>query len=182
MIRGYDHRMTALREHFEDHKQIRMLEPRTGERTKRSLVLGQLADNLGLGTGVRKDIEEVIDNDREIGVIDTLNIVDQLATRLGTYQLIERIAIILAIGAHLSLQKLLLVLILTALLVVVEPQIWHQLVDRQRHQTRKDRIASILSRCGQNCAVEIIDRNVEKRVQHRVDRTPLVIAEIVDQQ
>ena len=159
-----------------------MLEPRTGERTESCLVLGQLADNLGLGAGVRKDIEEVVDNNREISVIDTLNIVDQLAPRLGAHQLIERVAIVLATRAHLSLQKLLLILILTALLVVIKPEFGHQLVNRQRHQTRKDRIAGILGRRGQNRTIEIIDRNVEERVQHRVDRTPLVVAEIVDQQ
>ena len=174
--------MTTLGEHFEDYKQIRMFEPRTGERTKCRFVFGQLADNLGLGAGVREDVEEVVDDDREIGIIDTLNIINELSTRLGTHQLIERITVVLATRTHLSLQKLLLVLILAALLVVVEPEFGHQFVDRQRHQARKYRISSILRCRRQDGAIEIIDRNIEKRMQHRVDRTPLIITEIVDQE
>ena len=131
---------------------------------------------------MRQDVEEVVDDHREIGVVDALDVVHQLAARFGAHQFVERPAVVLAVALQLAAQELLLVLVFAALLVVVEPPFGHQTVDGQRHQSCEDGVAGVLRRRGENGAVEVVDGHVVVAAQQRVDRTPLVVAEIVDQQ
>lgn len=114
-----------------------MLEPRTRERAERRLVLGQIADDLRFGPRMRQDIEEVIDDYREVGGGDPVEILDQPLARVGLDDLVEKQLVALALRLHLPAQEIFLVLILASVLVVVEPQIGHDLVDRQRRQPAK---------------------------------------------
>ena len=72
-------------------------------------------------------------------------------------------------------------LVFTAFFIVVQPQVGHDLVDRGRHQSGKDRIARVLCRRRQDATVKILLFNFEQTVQHRLDHPPLVVPEIVDQ-
>jgi hypothetical protein len=66
-----------------------MLKPRTCEGAECRLVVGEFTDDVGLGACVREDIEEVVDDDLEISIVDVLHIVEQSASCLGAYQLVE---------------------------------------------------------------------------------------------
>ena len=83
---------------------------------------------------------------------------------------------------NLSSEELLLVLILATLLVVVEPLIGHQLIDGQRHQTRKNGVAGVLRSGRQYGAVEVVGGDIEVAAQHSAYGAPLVVAEVVDEQ
>ena len=159
-----------------------MLEPRARERAEGRLVLGQLADDVGLGAGVREDVQEVVDDDREVGVVDLLDVVHEPASLLRTHELVEGELPLLAALGHQPPQELLLVLVLAALLVVVEPLARHQTVDRQRHQSCEDGVAGVLRGRGQDGAVEVVLHDVVVAAQQRRDRPPLVVAEVVDEQ
>ena len=182
MVRGDDDGVSPLGEELEDGVKVRVLEPRARQRAERRVVLREFADDVGLGTCVRKDVEEVVDDDREIGVVDLLDVVHQLAPLLRAHQLVERELPVLAVLAHQPLQKLLLVLVLAALLVVVEPLVGHQAVDGQRHQPREDGVAGVLRGGGEDGAVKVVLRHVVPAPQQRRNRPPLVVAEVVDQQ
>ena len=140
------------------------------------------ADDVRFGAGMREDVQEVIDDHREVGVVNPLDVVDQLAARLGAHQFVEGVFVVLAAGGHQPLQKLFFVLVFASLLVVVEPLVGHQLVDGQRHQSREYGVAGVLGGRGQDSAVEIVLRHVVIASQQRGDRPPLVVAEVVDQQ
>ena len=173
--------MAALRQQLQQHEQIRMLEPRARQRPERRLVLGQLADDVGLGTRMRQYVQKVIYDNREIGIVDALYVVDELAPRLRTHQFVEGPAPPFATRCQLTRKELLLVLVLAALLVIVEPLVGHEFVDGKGHQARKDRIARILRGRRQDRTVEVVDLNVVIPPQQRTDRPPLVVTEIVDQ-
>ena len=81
--------MSALREQFEQYEQIGVFEPRTRERAERRLVLGQFADDVGLGARMRQDVEKVVYDHRKVGVVNAAYVLDELAPRLGTHQLVE---------------------------------------------------------------------------------------------
>ena len=182
MVGGDHDRVPPLREELEDGVEVGVLEPRARQRPECRVVLGQLADDVGLGTGVREDVEEVVDDHREIGVVHFLYIVDQPAALFGAHELVEREFPVFPVLGHQPFEELLLVLVLAAFLVVVEPFVGHQLVDGQRHQAGEDGVAGVLRRRGEDGAVEIVERHVVVAPQQRGDRPPLVVAEVVDQQ
>ena len=157
-----------------------MLEPRARQRAECRLVVGKVADDVGLGTCVRQDVEEVVDNHRETCVVDALHIVQKLTASLGTHQLVERELYVATRLRDESTQELLLVHILSAILVIVEPLLGHKFIDSQRHKTREERIARILRCCRQNSTVEVVDLRIVISTQQRLDGTPLIVAHIVD--
>ncbi len=159
-----------------------MFEPRTRQRAERRVVLGEFADDVGFGARVRENVEEIVDDDREVGVVHLLYIVHQFAALFRAHELVEREFPVLAVLGHQPFEELLLVLVLSAFLVVVEPFVGHQLVDGQRHQSREYGVAGVLGGRGQDGAVEIVLRHVVIASQQRGDRPPLVVAEVVDQQ
>ncbi len=162
----------------QDREEVGVLEPRAGERAERGVVLGQLADHVGLGAGVREDVEEIVDDHREVGVGDAADVVHEAPALLGAYELVERpLPVLLALLYEQPPQELLLVLVLAALLVVVEPQVGHQARDGQRHQSGEDGVARVLRGGGQDGAVELVGGHVVVAAQ-----PPLVVAEVVDQQ
>ena len=79
---------------------------------------------------MRQDIEEVIDDYREVGGGDPVEILDQPLARVGLDDLVEKQLVALTLRLHLPAQEIFLVLILAPVLVVVEPQIGHDLVDQ----------------------------------------------------
>ena len=153
MVRGDDYRVSAFREQAQQCQQVGVFEPRTGERAERGFFLGEFADDVRFGAGMREDVQEVID-DHRVGVVNPLDVVDQLAARLGAHQFVEGVFVVLAAGGHQPLQKLFFVLVFASLLVVVEPLVGHQLVDGQRHQAGEDGIAGVLCGSGQNAEIE----------------------------
>ena len=92
------------------------------------------------------------------------------------------LAVILAALLQLATQKVLLIHIFTALLIIVEPLIRHQLVYSQRHKPCEDCIAGVLRCSRQNSAIVLIREDIVVAVEHRTDSTPLVVAEIIYQQ
>ncbi len=181
VVGSQDDGMPPLGHEPQDFEQVRMFEPRTGERTERRLVLGQIADNLRLGTGMRQDVEKIENDHRQIGMIHLVDIVDEPLARIGTDDLVEIELVVLALRLHLATQEILFVAVLPARLVVVEPQVGHDLVDGQRREPGEDGVAGILRGRGQDAAIEILFLDLEKAVQSRADHPPLVEAEIVDE-
>ena len=131
---------------------------------------------------MREDVEEVVDDHREVGVVDLLDVVHQFAALLRAHELVEREFPVFPVLGHQPFEELLLVLVLAAFLVVVEPLVGHQLVDGQRHEPGEDGVAGILRGSGQDGAVEVVLHYVVVAAQHRRDGAPLVVAEVVDQQ
>ena len=158
-----------------------MLEPRAGQRTKSRFVLGQVADNLRLGAGMGQNIEEIVNDHREIGIMYLVDILDQSFPGIRLDDLVEKQAVSLPLRLDLAAQEILFVLVFTAFFIVVQPQVGHDLVDRGRHQSGEDRIARVLCRRRQDATVKILLFNFEQTVQHRLDHPPLVVPEIVDQ-
>ena len=131
-----------------------MLKPRSRQRTERSLGVGQFADDFGLGTGVREDVQEVVDNHREVGVVDMTHVVQKFTSRLWFDQLVKRCAQRTTPRAlEQSFEEILFVLVFAPLFVVIEPQIGHKFIDSQRHESRKNRITGILCSGGQDRAI-----------------------------
>ena len=159
VVRRDDDRVPAIGDQPHQLQQVRVLEPRTRERAERRLVLGQIADDLRFGPRMRQDIEEVIDDYREVGGGDPVEILDQPLARVGLDDLVEKQLVALALRLHLPAQEIFLVLILASVLVVVEPQIGHDLVDRQRRQPGENRVARILGGRRQNAAIESLKRS-----------------------
>ena len=89
VIGSYHYGMTSLGEHLQQGKEFGVFKPRTRKRAERGVIFGELADNLGLGAGVRENIQKVIDDNREIGIVDVLDIVDKFSSRLGAHKFVE---------------------------------------------------------------------------------------------
>ena len=76
VVGGDDDRVAVFREQTQQRKQVGMFKPRAGQRAERSVVLGQFADDVGLGTRMRQDVEEIIDDNRKIGFVNMADVVD----------------------------------------------------------------------------------------------------------
>ncbi len=165
VVGGDDDGVSPLGKHLEDGVEVGVFEPGAGEGAEGRFVFGKLADDLRFRPRMRQDVEEVVDDHREIGVVDVPDVVDEPPARFGAYEFVERRPPPFARRLQLAHQELLLVFVFASLLVVVQPAVGHELVDGQRHQPGEEGVAGVLGGCGEDAAVEIFRLDVIVVVQ-----------------
>ena len=165
---------------FEDFGQRRMLKPAQRYRTIGLLVVGKLANNIGVGAGVGKHVYKVVDNDIEFVLHQIGDVFNQLAPIVDVEHLVVAVLDIEAVATQIFIEQFVLELILETLLVLINPILGIFPFNLRRHESAKHRVASELGGSGDNAVVEVILLGAEVLLDGGLDILPLVVAEIVD--
>ncbi len=158
-----------------------MLEPALGQAAVGGIVLGQLADHLHVRAGVAQHVHEVVHDGVE-------GVAHQIVQRFGQFtpgvqvgDLVVAVLHVLAEALQLRAQELVLVGVLAALLILVDPLPRETLVDLAGHHTGEDGIARILRGRGQDAVEQVLFLHTEVLRYQRLQGVPLIQTQVVDQ-
>ena len=146
MVGRHDHPAVGLCQQFEEVGDDRMTEPREGDATVGTLVVGEFAHHLRLRTGMTEHVDEVEHDHVQVVLLERIKLLQQFVGIAGTVHLMIRKGVLPPITLQLGSHEGLLIQVLTFLLVLIHPEVRKQPRDLVGHQSAEDGVARIL--CG----------------------------------
>ena len=168
-------------EFFECFGEWGVLEPGEGDGAVAFFVLGEFADDVGVGSGVGKHVDEVVDDDVEGVVHQVGDGVDKAFAVLCVEDFVVGVFDVEAVPAEVFVEELVFELVFVAFFVFVDPVLGIFFFDFGGHESAEHGVSGELGGGGDDAVEEGVLFGVEVLFDGGLEEFPLVVAEVVDE-